>query len=486
MLILAEPMEPTGRLRSAGTDVSDVGGRLSSKFAEINDALEYDLSYGSFLRVVVNESFIYQQKLAMVGLTCFLKMALFTSFCRKPRKPLVFPKRFNLTTIGKIQREFRDSLQLRIFRRRKRNYIKYVSCSGICSSFMRPTMTPHSNEAPAKLEEEGTCHGAANSSNSYMENFMHASKLSGPSPSNGGATTIGECMEFGMHGDIYTTVVAEPVEAPLLGHSFLPMHPNSNSCSQLGAAQFTNRNSELGAANDNDNNYNIEYANIDDYINSRSGPVDAHIRDDVLIEPSGNSKGNYAEAFVHCPFVYPWAGSSTLLPLSTTCSVSVIDESIITDNSDNDPEQDIEIESKLKIGREIIQFIETTPETGAAATAMVSGSCPVLIENFSIKNAMAVSAGAEAYRKADALLLAVPQVSNDAAVPRAAAAHENLLLFNTVETELFETVETFECVTVETSKEHNAYEKSLLNAFLPVLSGIKEAFANAMPCFHPA
>ena len=80
----------------------------------------------------------------------------------------------------------------------------------------------------------------------------------------------------------------------------------------------------------------------------------------------------------------------------------------------------------MTIGNEITQLIETNPGTGAAATAKVPGSCPVL-DFFNIKNAKAVSAGAEAYRKADALVLACSEVSNDAVAPRAATAHETLL-----------------------------------------------------------
>ena len=108
--------------------------------------------------------------------------------------------------------------------------------------------------------------------------------------------------------------------------------------------------------------------------------------------------------------------------------------------------QDIAIENEFAIGNDFIQIIETTPETGAAATATVSGLCPVPVNmhahpgmqdadsgmHAGFENAEAVSAGAEAYRKANALVLAYSEVSSDAAVPRAAAAHENPL-FHAIE-----------------------------------------------------
>ncbi len=85
-LIFVQPMERTGRLRSAGTDVSDVRGRLNAKFAYIKDAFEFEMSVNSLLRVMLNASFEYQRKMAMVSFAYFLGNAFLTSFCRKPRK----------------------------------------------------------------------------------------------------------------------------------------------------------------------------------------------------------------------------------------------------------------------------------------------------------------------------------------------------------------------------------------------------------------
>ena len=157
-------MERTGGLQSAGTDVSDVRGQLNAKFAPMENAHEFEMSLWQLMRTMVVEITSMQQKMAIESLVYFCKH-VGKPFCRKSRKLQVYPKRFNLTTVGKLQRGFRESLQLRIFRRRKRNIIKYVSCSGICSSFMRPTMTSHLNEAPAdenqQLEEEDICHGGA-------------------------------------------------------------------------------------------------------------------------------------------------------------------------------------------------------------------------------------------------------------------------------------------------------------------------------------
>ena len=122
MLILVEPMEHTGRPRSAGTDVSDVRGRLNAKFAYIKDALEFEMSLWQFVRIVLVKSVEYQQKLAYGEFAYFLGNVFKTSFCRKPKKLPVFPKRFNSQTIGKLRQCFKDSLQLRIFSQKETEY----------------------------------------------------------------------------------------------------------------------------------------------------------------------------------------------------------------------------------------------------------------------------------------------------------------------------------------------------------------------------
>ena len=220
MLISVQPMERTGGLRSAGTDVSDVRGQLNAKFAPMENAHEFEMSLWHLMRAMIVEIIGMQQKMAIESLVYFCKH-VGKPFCRKSRKLQVYPKRFNLTTVGKLQREFRESLQLRIFRRRKRNIGKYVLCSGICSSFMRPTMTPQFNEAPAdpskSQEEEGICHGGAQY-HEIEKLKMHASKLFGDTSTDDCAirlsaapqkTESAKCTELVMRGDIRTIVNSE-------------------------------------------------------------------------------------------------------------------------------------------------------------------------------------------------------------------------------------------------------------------------------------
>ena len=116
-------MERTGGLRSAGTDVSDVRGKLLAKFAPMENALELEKSFVQLMRDMLVEIASTQQKSVLSGFTDFLEH-VGEPFCRKPYQIPVYPKRFNLTTVGKLRKEFRESLQLRIFRRRKRDIEK--------------------------------------------------------------------------------------------------------------------------------------------------------------------------------------------------------------------------------------------------------------------------------------------------------------------------------------------------------------------------
>ena len=161
-------MERTGGLRSAGTVVSDVRGRLNAKFAPMEIALELEMSFCQLMRTMLVETANMQAKIVLSGFTNFLEN-VGKPFCRKPYRIPVYPKRFNLTTVGRLREEFRESLQLRISRRRKRNIGKHVLRSCICSSFTHSPMTPHFSDAPAvpskSQGEEGTCYGDENTDN---------------------------------------------------------------------------------------------------------------------------------------------------------------------------------------------------------------------------------------------------------------------------------------------------------------------------------
>ena len=337
MVISVQLMERTGGLRSAGTDVSDVRGRLNEKFALMEKAHEFEMSLWQLVQTMLVTISSVVQKMA-IGNLVYRCENIDKPFCRKSRKLQVYPKRFNLTTVGKLQREFTESLQLRIFRRRKRNIIRNVSCSGICSSFMRPTMTPQFNDAPAdpskSQEEEGICHGGAQYHEIEKLNMhVHASMLFETTSVNDGAircsaasleTGPAICTEFSMRGDIQTTIHSEPVEA----HRF---HSDSSThaSSELGAARNSDSNSELGEAQVNNDNY-IQY---DDYINSHSKLGEASACDVIVPStgcPTGSHaiklssmrrpfdnpwpgihKGNYADSSrMLRPFLHPWAGSS--------------------------------------------------------------------------------------------------------------------------------------------------------------------------------
>ena len=326
---------------------------------------------------------------------------------------------------------------------------------------MRPTMTPQFNDAPAvpskSQEEEGICHGSAQYAIEKLN--MHASKLFGDTSTDDCAIRLSaaprkkesaKCTELVMHGDIQTIVNSEPIEAHVI---------RSDSSTHAG--------SELGEAHSQCDDYNI-------YSNSELG--EAHVHDDDVIVPYGDSRGNYAD--MQRPFDYPWAGPSK--PLSSSTSSSVMKGSIKTDDND-DPVQDDE--NYETYGNEFIQTIENNPETGAAATAKVSGSCPVL------ENAKAVSACAEAYRKADALVLARSQTSSNAVVPRAATAYESHVLKVMCDESPFErrkpkVSEAVSNIKMGKEDNSNAYEKSLVNiASLPVFDEIRKTFATAISCF---
>ena len=103
MLISAQPMERTGGLRPAGTDVSDVRGRLIAKFAPMEVALKLERSLCQLVRTMLIETVNMQWKMAIGDFVYFCKH-VGKPFCRKPRKLPVYPKRFNLTTVGKLQR----------------------------------------------------------------------------------------------------------------------------------------------------------------------------------------------------------------------------------------------------------------------------------------------------------------------------------------------------------------------------------------------
>ncbi len=211
---------------------------------------------------------------------------------------------------------------------------------------------------------------------------------------------------------------------------------------------------------------------------------------------------------IHSLLYHPWAGHSrTRYEGSTSCSVMTNDCRVKTDNDNR--VLDIAIENSfyrdsesrelappISVSREIINAIEINTETGAAATAKVSGLCPV--PNIKINNAKAVSAGAIAYRKANAPVLACSQVSNVAVAPRAATAHENQFLnsseivkefipsFESRKPRVSEAVSAIKYLKTSKEDNSNAYEKSLVTAaFPPVLSEIREAFATAMLCFSP-
>ena len=161
-------MERTGGLRSAGAVASDVRGKLSVKLApmKIENAHELEMSLWHLMRTMLVNIADVQAKIVFSGVTYFIEN-VGKPFCRKPYRIPVFPKRFNLTTVGRLRNEFRESLHLRIFRRRKRNIGKHVLRSCIGSSFTHSPMTPHFSEAPAvpskSQGEEGTCHGDGNS-----------------------------------------------------------------------------------------------------------------------------------------------------------------------------------------------------------------------------------------------------------------------------------------------------------------------------------
>ena len=251
---------------------------------------------------------------------------------------------------------------------------------------MRSPMTPHLSDAPAvpskSQEEEGICHGDAATDNEQL----NASKLTGNTSTTDDCAIrhraapqkkeSAKCTELVMHGVIQTIANSELGEAHIHGDD------STHAGSELGEAPSQN----------------------DDYIQSHSELTLAHIRDYDVIGPFGDSRGNYAsqdcdhDTVMQSPFDNPWAGSVC----SSSTSSSVMQGSIKTDDND-DPVQDNE-----NYGNEFIQTIENNPETGAAATAKVLGPCPVL------ENAEAVSASAEAYRKADALVLAPFPTSSNA------------------------------------------------------------------------
>ena len=101
MLISAQPMERT--LRSAGTDVSDVRGQLNVKFPPMEIALKLEMSLWQLMRTMLVEITSMQQKMAIESLV-YLGKHVGKPFCRKSRKLPVHLKRFNLTTVGKLQR----------------------------------------------------------------------------------------------------------------------------------------------------------------------------------------------------------------------------------------------------------------------------------------------------------------------------------------------------------------------------------------------
>ena len=72
MLISAQPMERTGGLRSAGTDVSDVRGQLNAKFAPMEIALKLEMSLCQLVRTMLIETVNMQWKIAIGNFVYFL------------------------------------------------------------------------------------------------------------------------------------------------------------------------------------------------------------------------------------------------------------------------------------------------------------------------------------------------------------------------------------------------------------------------------
>ena len=109
MVISVQLMERTGGLRSAGTDVSDVRGRLNMKFAFMEKAHEFEMSLWQHVLTMLVDFSNMRRAMAMESFGYYLKN-INKPFCRKPRKLPVYPKRFNSQTICRLQRCFRDSL----------------------------------------------------------------------------------------------------------------------------------------------------------------------------------------------------------------------------------------------------------------------------------------------------------------------------------------------------------------------------------------
>ena len=253
------------------------------------------------------------------------------------------------------------------------------------------------------------------------------------------------CVESALHAVIHSN--SEPGEA----------HIQSDDSTHSG--------SELGEA----------HSQNDDYIYSHSELGAAHIRDDVIVPFFGNSEGNYADKVMLRPFDDPWARS---IRSGSTSSVIQNEGSIKTDDNDD---LDIEVEHcEYEVIFKPIQTIETNPESGAAATAMDSG--------YNHGCSQAVSACADACRKADAHELAPFKTSSNAEAPRAALAYERPVLHVMSDESIFkaDSRRISEAVSdIEMSKEENsnAFENSLVNiASLPGLDDIKKTFANATSC----
>ena len=138
-------MELMEGIRPAGPP--DMSGRFNEKFAELNQSFiahELEINLYQLMRTMLAITVDVQAKIATGGLAYIIENAM-KPFCRKPKPLPVFPKRFNLVTVGKLRGEFVESLSWRIFSRRRRNIRNRKTFSGtsnICSSCASMSLSP--------------------------------------------------------------------------------------------------------------------------------------------------------------------------------------------------------------------------------------------------------------------------------------------------------------------------------------------------------
>ena len=95
-------MELMEGIRPAGPP--DMSGRFYGKFAELNFieiARELEIHLWQLMRTMLAITVDVQTKIATSGLKFIIENSM-KSFCRKPKPIPVFPKRFNLVTVGKL------------------------------------------------------------------------------------------------------------------------------------------------------------------------------------------------------------------------------------------------------------------------------------------------------------------------------------------------------------------------------------------------